>query len=126
MSGLNLRSGLDLLEIDRLKAALDRHGERFLRRIFTGRELEECQGNVRSLAARFAAKEAVAKALGTGIGDVGWLEIEVQRGERGEPQLALYGKARSLAAALGLQSWTISLTHTQTTAAALAIAVGNQ
>ena len=72
-----LSSGVDLVEIQRLQAAIDRHGERFLNRIFTPRELEEVGQNTASLAARFAAKEAVSKALGTGIGPVNWHEIEI-------------------------------------------------
>lgn len=124
MAGLVLRSGLDLLEIARLQTALERHGERFLQRIYTQYELELCRASVQSLAARFAAKEATAKALGTGIGAVGWQEIEIGRGANGEPTLTLYGKAAQLAASIGLQSWSVSLSHTQTTAAAMVVAVG--
>ena len=72
---MSLRTGIDLLEIDRLRAVIERHGVRFLKRIYTERELEEVGGNMASLAGRFASKEAVAKARGTVIGAVNWREI---------------------------------------------------
>ncbi len=77
-----------------------------------------------SLAGRFAVKEAVAKALGCGIGVLGWQSIEVRRGAQGEPILALHGKAQEMAAALGLEDWSISISHTRTHAVGLAVAVG--
>lgn len=77
-----------------------------------------------SLAARFAAKEAVAKALGTGIGPVSWREIEIRRGSARQPVLLLHGAAAQLAAELGLTEWSISLSHSQETAVAVAIAAG--
>src|SRR4030067_1141636 len=80
---MRLATGIDLLEIDRLRAAIATHGERFLQRIFTSRELEANAKKIESLAGRFAAKEAAAKALGCGIGDVSWQEIEVLRAEAG-------------------------------------------
>src|SRR5512144_3212650 len=113
-----LRNGVDLIEIDRFEEAISRHGKRFLDRIFTPRELCECGLMVRSLAVRFAAKEAVAKALGTGIGDVSWQEIEISRAETGAPLLNLYGAAASLAETQGLKIWSISLSHTRTMAIA--------
>ena len=77
-----------------------------------------------SLAARFAAKEAVAKALGTGIGTVHWKEIEALRGDAGEPVLQLYGKAAQLAKERNLDEWSISLSHTKIYAVAVAVAIG--
>ncbi len=71
-----LKTGIDIIEIPRIQAALDRHGERFLKRIFTAKEIIECNGQADALAVRFAAKEAASKALGTGIGPVSWREIE--------------------------------------------------
>lgn len=120
-----LSSGVDLVEIQRLQAAIDRHGERFLNRIFTPRELEEVGQNTASLAARFAAKEAVSKALGTGIGPVNWHEIEVLRGPARQPLLYLHGAAERLAHQLCLVEWSLSLSHTFTYAIALVVASGS-
>jgi holo-[acyl-carrier protein] synthase len=119
-----LSNGVDLVEIERFQAAIQRHGERFLRRVFTGQELEEVGHNIASLAARFAAKEAVSKALGTGIGSIAWREIEVLRGEARQPVLYLHGEAARRADSLGLSSWSLSLSHTQTHAIAMVVAVG--
>lgn len=121
---MNLRTGVDLFEIERLQAVLQRHGERFLARIYTSREREQCDGNLASLAARFAAKEAAAKALGCGIGKVGWQEIEVLRDEQGAPHLYLHGTAQQRAQELGLTLWSISLSHTQQHALAMVTALG--
>jgi len=118
---MTLRTGIDLIEIARLQQAIDRHRQRFLRRIFTAQELADCAGNIASLAVRFAAKEAVAKALGTGIGAVGWHEIEIQRGESREPLLRLSGAAAEMGARLGVQTWSLSLSHTQEIAAAMVV-----
>lgn len=117
-----LCSGVDIIEVERLKAAIGRHGERFLTRVFTEAERAQLGEDIPSLAARWAAKEAVAKALGTGIGDVRWLEIEVLRGPSGEPQLRLYGAAEALAKQRGIQHWSVSLSHTVEHAVAMAIA----
>lgn len=118
-----LRSGVDLVEIERLKSAVQRHGNRFLGRVFTNQELAEVGDNVASLAARFAAKEAVAKALGTGIGSVGWQEIEILRGPSKEPVLHLHGAAQDLARKLDLVHWSLSLSHTHHYAIALVVAL---
>ena len=75
-----IRTGVDLIEVDRIDRAILRHGDRFFERFFTVRELVEASGHTPALAARFSAKEAVAKALGTGIGDVGWKDIEITKG----------------------------------------------
>ncbi|MXY36214.1 MAG: holo-[acyl-carrier-protein] synthase, partial [Dehalococcoidia bacterium] len=77
--------GIDIIEIARVRAVLDRHGERFLRRVYTEDEVRHCRGRVPELAARFAAKEAVMKALGTGIRGVGWRDIEILPNRRGKP-----------------------------------------
>lgn len=118
-----LATGIDLIEIDRLERAIQRHGDRFLRRVFTPAELDEVGGNPASLAARFAAKEAVAKALGTGIGTVTWLEIEVLRGPAREPNLHLMGAAARLASENRLHQWSLSLSHTHTHAIAMVVAL---
>lgn len=117
-----LLTGVDLIEVERLQAVLDRHGERFLRRVYTPAEIETFGDNLSSLAARFAGKEAVAKALATGIGPVSWLEIEILRGPAKEPQLHLYGEAQRLAAERGITNWAISLSHTHQHAIAMVVA----
>jgi holo-[acyl-carrier protein] synthase len=119
-----LATGVDLIEIERLQRAISRHGERFLKRVFTPLELAEAGMNSASLAARFAAKEAVAKALGCGIGPVGWQEIEIRRGPARKPVLHLHGAAARLAYESGLQSWSISLSHSQSHAIAFVLAMG--
>jgi holo-[acyl-carrier protein] synthase len=123
-----LRSGVDLIEIERVASALERHGARFLHRIYTPAELAECEGDIcqhaPSLAARFAAKEAAAKALGTGIGDISWQEIEILHEANGQPVLNLYSQAKDLAASLGLTTWSLSISHTHSHAVAMVIAVG--
>lgn len=121
---MKLASGLDMLEISRLKTVIDRFGPRFLKRVFTPRELSEAGSSMASLAARFAAKEAVSKALGTGIGMISWQEIEIRRGLSREPVLYLSGRAAELAAELGLEIWSLSLSHTDSYAAAVVVAVG--
>jgi holo-[acyl-carrier protein] synthase len=121
-----LRTGVDLIEVSRVAETLARHGDRFLRRCFTAQELTDCAGQAPALAARFAAKEAVAKALGCGIGDVQWLDIEIRRGARGQPELLLHGAAQTLATELGLTEWSLSLSHTQEHSVALVVAVSGK
>ncbi len=121
---MKLSTGVDVLEIERLREAVARHGEHFLARIYTESERIECAGNYPSLAARFAAKEAVAKALGTGIGPVAFTDIEILRAESGAPVLRLHERAQVLADSLGLKEWSISLSHTREHAVAMAVAVG--
>jgi len=118
-----LATGVDLIEIQRVANVIDRFGARFLERVFTPKELAEVGGNVTSLAARFAAKESVAKALGTGIGEIRWQEIEIIRGPAREPTLYLHGAAKQLARVQSLQTWSISLSHTHTHAIALVVAM---
>lgn len=118
-----LRCGVDLLSVERVAAGIERHGERFLRRFFTPGEREDCEDSPMRLAARLAGKEAVAKALGTGIGDISWLEIEIRnQNERRRPSLQLHGAAADLAAELGLHQWDISLSHTREYALAFVVA----
>lgn len=118
-----IRCGIDMIEIQRMADGIDRLGERFLKRFFTPAERAQCGDKPDRLAARFAAKEAVGKALGTGIGDVSWQEIEILADERRRPVLHLHGAAAALAADLGLTHWDISLTHTDTLASAIAVAM---
>jgi len=118
-----LRTGVDIVEIERLRETMDRHGEHFLARIFTAAEQAECGLDYQSLASRFAAKEAVSKALGTGIGDVGWQDIEILRAESGAPLLTLHGYAQRLSNQLGLKTWSVSLSHTREHAVAMVVAI---
>lgn len=119
-----LSSGIDLIEIKRIQKALERHGDRFLDRIYTEAEIKQARGNAPELAARFAAKEAASKALGTGIGPVSWREMETINDFSGKPQLHLHGRAALLAEELGYTTWSVSLTHSRDTAAAVVVCVG--
>jgi holo-[acyl-carrier protein] synthase len=109
-------SGIDLTEIDRIQKSIERFGARFLDRIFTPAEQEYClrkRRSAESFAARFAAKEAGAKALGTGISHgVTWTEIEVAREPGGRPTLRFHGRAAQMAARIGVAHAAVSLTHT--------------
>lgn len=118
-----IRIGVDLIEVERIDRAILRHGERFFQRFFTVRELVDASDHTPALAARFSAKEAVAKVLGTGIGEIGWKDIEITKGPKREPILTLYGPAKTLAKELGLMHWTISLSHTHEHAVAIAVAM---
>ncbi len=114
--------GIDVVEIDRVAAVLQRHGERFLRRVYTERERERYGTRVQELAARFAAKEATMKALGTGIRGVRWRDIEVLPNRRGKPILVLHETALRRANLLGLTHFTVSLTHSRGDAMAIVVA----
>jgi len=109
-------SGIDLMEIVRIEKSVERYGQRFLNRVYTGGEQAYClrkRKAAESLAARFAAKEAGAKALGTGISQgVNWLEIEVVREPGGRPTLRFHGRAEQMAKRLGAVRAALSLTHT--------------
>ncbi|MCA9958041.1 MAG: holo-ACP synthase [Anaerolineales bacterium] len=121
-----LTVGVDLSEVARIEALLNRYGDRFRNRVFTEREQVYCNGRITSLAGRFAIKEAVAKALGTGIGAVlTWKDIEVVNDDRGKPELVLHNQAQTLAHELGLQQWAISLSHTDSLAIGFVVATGS-
>ncbi len=121
--------GVDLIEVVRIEQAVARWGDRFLQRVYTPAEIGYCAGRASSLAARWAAKEAVSKALGTGwapqtpheAGWIDWPEIEVERQPSGEPGLRLHGKAQARADALGIAGWRLSLSHTREHAIAMAL-----
>lgn len=129
-----LSSGIDLIEIERIQKALDRYGDHFMQKIFSAAELERLnkfkarQVNPRvitsELAARFAAKEACSKALGTGIGPVSWREMEIINEPSGKPNLHLSGRAAKIAQIQGYTTWSVSLTHTQGMAAAVVVCMG--
>ena len=124
-----LRTGVDQIEIDRVRKAVDRHGSRFLKRVYTVAELTTCRGRIESLAARFAAKEAVAKALGTGVwrNGIRWIDIEVLRNHStGAPHLVLHSAASKQAATMGLTEWSVSISHDRDKAIAFVVALGER
>ncbi len=122
-----LTTGVDLVEIPRVERILERYGERFLERVFTPSEVAYARRRPHELAARFAAKEAVAKALGVGMrmmarDGIGWREAEIVGDGRGKPLVRLYGRAAERAEKLGLTEWAVSLSHTDQHAVAFVVA----
>ena len=121
--------GTDLIEIARIERSLQRFGEAFLRRVYTAGEIAYCmakKNSAESLAARFAAKEAGAKALGTGISrGVSWRELEVRRAPGQRPELHLSGRAAQIAAALGVSRISLSLSHSRELSIAVVVAEGD-
>lgn len=131
MAGSSLSVGVDLVELERLRRALERHGERFLARVYTPEEAARFGRYLPELAARFAAKEAVSKALGVGMrllstSGIGWHDVAVLPDPRGKPLLYLSGRARALAEEQGLTRWAVSLTHGRDYALAFVVAQGDQ
>jgi holo-[acyl-carrier protein] synthase len=112
--------GVDIIEIDRIKRALTRWQDTFLKRIYTQAELEK-HHNISSLAARFAAKEAVMKALGTGTRGVSWTEIEILTNGDGAPLIRLYGRALQKSTEIGIAQFDISISHSRKYAIAFVI-----
>ena len=117
-----LTTGVDIIEIPRVQQLLAKYGRRFLERIFTKGEIAYCRGRAPNLAARFAAKEATMKALGTGTRGVSWKDIEVLRRDSGEPFIRLYGRAETRAQRLGMVNIALSLSHCQEYAVAFVVA----
>jgi holo-[acyl-carrier protein] synthase len=116
--------GIDLVEVERIAQTVERFGPRFLERVFTPEELQEGRRRITWLAGRFAAKEACAKALGTGIGAaVAWRDMQVLRQPSGKPSLRLLGGAAARAAALGLGPMDLSISHTHQYAIAIVVAL---
>ena len=113
--------GVDIIETARIKRVLDKFGDRFLRRIYTDWERAYCRRNVLHLAGRWAAKEAVSKALGLGVRGVGWREIEILRTPLGQPIVKLHGNAELRRMALGLGAMTVSISHIRDLAVAAAV-----
>lgn len=123
---MNLQIGVDLVEIPRISSVLERHGQRFLDRIYTPAEQKRARGRPAELAARFAAKEATMKALGTGRRGVSWREVELLSDPRGRPLLRLHGRAAARAAELGLTGFSVSLSHERSLAVAMVVAWGEE
>ena len=121
--------GIDIVEVQRVARALDEHGARFEKRIYTQGEIDACAGRADralALAARFAAKEACLKALGTGwSGGIGFQDVEVVRDAAGRPQIRLHGRAADRARAIGAQRVHVSLTHERRVAAAVVVLDGS-
>jgi holo-[acyl-carrier protein] synthase len=121
--------GIDVVEVERIASAIERHGEPFLARLFTRTERDYCEAQKNPalhFAARFAAKEAVSKALGTGIGgDAGWLDFEITRDALGAPKIRLTGTAAGFSAQNRIRAIQISLSHAREYAAANAIAIAD-
>jgi holo-[acyl-carrier protein] synthase len=120
--------GIDIVEVSRVRALLDRHGERFLRRVFCDGETAYCMDHAEPaarLAGRFAVKEAVLKAIGTGWRDgIAWTDVEVRNLASGAPTLELRGKALEVSRSLGIRRWVISISHTRELATASVIGEG--
>jgi len=126
---VSLSVGVDIVELDRIRRAIEHHGERFLARIYTAGELEWYRDRVPELAVRLAAKEAVSKALGVGLrhmsgAGIGWQDVEVLSDPYGKPLLHLSGRAQALADEQGLHEWAISLSHSRDYAVAFVVATG--
>jgi holo-[acyl-carrier protein] synthase len=123
-----LTTGADILHIPRVADALAKYGERFLQRVYTPQELNYCRRRLPELAVRFAAKEAISKALGVGMRimskeGIYWHDAEIVNDHLGKPLLKLHGKALLRAQALGLTQWSVSLTHEKDYAVAFVVAM---
>lgn len=119
-----VRTGVDLVDVARLERLLARRGPAVVATLLTDAERADCEADVRRVANRLAAKEATAKALGTGIGAVGWHDVEIVTGPCGRPDLRLHGPAAARARRLGLTSWSLSLTDDGGRALAAVVASG--
>ena len=123
-----LGTGIDLIEVARIAASFEKFGDRFVNRILLPDEIAYCRSHKNPapfLAVRFAAKEAVSKAFGTGIGaQLGWRDIEIRRKETGEPFVVLHGKGQELFEERGAKKLHVSLSHTEHYAAATATLEG--
>jgi holo-[acyl-carrier protein] synthase len=117
-----LSAGVDIVEIERVAGVIARWGERFLERVYTPAERAYCRGRVPELAARFAGKEAIAKALGTGIRGLAWRDLEILADPLGKPVVRLHDRASARATALGLTEIAISLSHSRDFAVATVVA----
>ena len=117
-----LRNGVDIIDIERLENVSPEIRARFINRVYTESEKEICGNNYACFAGRFAAKEAVSKVLGTGIGEIRWKDIEILRGGEGQPIIKLHANAKIKENELGIQHWSISISHSRTMAIAFVVA----
>lgn len=120
-----IKSGIDLIRTNRLEEVNPAIRARFIQRVFTPAEQAQVGHDFETLSGIFAAKEAVSKVLGTGIGKVAWQDIEILHEPSGEPLVYLHGYAKEVAAIKGLIHWSVSITHDGGLAAAVAVAMGN-
>ncbi|GAB6179636.1 holo-[acyl-carrier-protein] synthase [Desulfotomaculum defluvii] len=118
--------GTDIIEIERIELAVSRSGQQFLDRVFTPAEQEHCQGKIHSLAGRFAAKEAILKALGTGLREMRWTNIEILPNYLGKPEVKFSGPALEIAEKKGIHRVLVSISHDRGRAVAFAVAVGKE
>ena len=121
--GVNIAVGIDIIEVDRVRKVYEHHGERFLNRVFTEMEVRQCRGKATRLAGRFAAKEAISKALGTGIHGVAWREMEIVQLRSGRPTVTLHGNAKRRAELLGISAFDISIADLNAFSIAVAVAI---
>lgn len=121
--GVNIAVGIDIIEVSRVRKVFEHHGERFLKRVFTEIEARQCRGKPERLASRFAAKEAISKALGTGIHGVAWREMEVVQLRSGRPSVRLHGNAKRRAELLGLSAFDVSMADLKDFSIAIAVAI---
>jgi holo-[acyl-carrier protein] synthase len=121
--GVNVAVGIDIIEVERVNKVFEKHGERFLHRVFTDNEILQCRGKATRLAGRFAAKEAISKALGTGLHGVKWREMEIIQLRSGRPSVRLHGAAKLRAQQLGLSAFDVSIADLAQTSIAIAVAI---
>src|SRR5947209_10401914 len=121
--GVNVAIGIDIIEVDRVRKVYQHHGDRFLKRVFTEAEVLQCRGKANRLAGRFAAKEAISKALGTGLHGVAWREMEVVQLRSGRPTVTLHGNAKRRAQLLGISAFDVSIADLVEFSIAVAVAV---
>lgn len=121
---MNLHSGIDIIEIARLEQINPAIRKRFIKRVFTKAEIEQARDRSEALTGLFAAKEAVSKALGTGIGYVHWQHIEILHLPTGQPVVKLHDNAKIVAEQKGLDSWSVSISHDREKVVAMAVALG--
>ena len=121
--GVNIAVGIDIIEVERVRKVYEHHGERFLKRVFTEMEVRQCRGKATRLAGRFAAKEAISKALGTGLHGVSWSEMEVVQLRSGRPTVTLRGNAKRRAQFLGISAFDVSIADLKDFSIAIAVAI---
>jgi len=121
---MNLHSGIDIIEISRLEQINPAIRKRFIKRVYTQAEIDQTRDRSDALTGLFAAKEAVSKALGTGIGYVHWQDIEILHLPTGQPMVRLHGNAKLVAEQKGLVSWSVSISHDRDKVVAMAVALG--
>ena len=115
--------GIDIIKVDRIRASLERFGERFTKRVLTEREQRYVRGRPETMAGRWAAKEAVSKVLGLGVRGIGWRDIEIERLPTGQPSVRLHGRAADRAEQLGMERIAVSITHESDYAVAVAFGI---